>query len=251
MPGNYEHFTIGGPLVSCLCVTRGRTKLLERAMGSFTDQTYPHKEIVVVYESDDEETRNFLSVRNDEGLIKVEAPSSPRLTLGELRNLAVAGCGGEYFCQWDDDDWSHRNRISFQMDVIRESGMQASILMHWLIFDDTRKIAYVSARRPWEGSLICKKSLIGEGLRYEARDRGEDTPLVTELFRRSQVFPIIMPKLYIYVYHGNNIWTNEHWRRIFTDSKRLSDESSLIIKNILQGKYTGVAASHMLDGIEE
>jgi glycosyltransferase involved in cell wall biosynthesis len=239
------------PLISCLCVTRMRTKLLERAVRSFRDQTYPRKELVVVYESDDKETANFLSGLNDGGVIGVEAPSSPRLTLGELRNLAVAECSGEYFCQWDDDDWSHRERLSFQMDVIRKSGMQASILMHWLVFDDTRKKAYVSVRRPWEGSLLCRKSLLGGELRYEPSPRGEDTPLVTGLFRNGLVFPIIMPKLYIYVYHGGNVWTNDHWEGIFSASRELSEESSTIIGGILARKYTGEEASRLLDGIEE
>lgn len=240
-----------GPLVSCLCVTRGRVPLLERAVRSFRDQTYMNKELVVVYESGDINTAEFLAGVDDDNIVEIESPSSPRLTLGALRNLAVQVCGGEYFCQWDDDDFSHRERLSFQMDVIKKSGMQASIMMHWLIFDDIGKKAYVSTRRPWEGSLLCKKSLIGEGLRYEARDRGEDTPLVTELFRRSLVFPIIMPKLYIYVYHGNNVWTKEHWERILSASKMLSDESSALIKDILDGKHTGEEASRMLDGIEE
>ena len=251
MQGNSDLDLTDGPLISCLCVTRGRTKLLGRAIGSFRDQVYPNKELVVVYESDDAGTAEYLGPLEDDNIKIIEAPSSPGLTLGELRNVSLKGCGGEYFCQWDDDDWYHRERLSFQMDVIRKSGMQASIMMHWLIFDDTRKRAYVSARRPWEGSLLCKRSLIGEGLRYDARRRGEDTPLVTGLFRKSLVFPIIMPKLYIYVYHGNNVWTREHWERIFSDSKRLSDESGLIINDILECKYTGEDASRMLDGIEE
>ncbi len=237
------------PLISCLCVTRGRKKLLERAVQSFRDQTYPNKELVVVYESDDEVTGDFLNGLCDDGIIKAEA--SPELTLGELRNMSVKKCGGEYFCQWDDDDWSHPERLSFQMDVIRKSGMPASILMHWLVFDDMRKRAYVSTRRPWEGSLLCKKSLIGEGLRYDARRRrGEDTPLVAGLFRSGLVFPVIMPKLYIYVYHGDNVWTREHWESIFSASIMLSDEASLKIRDILEGKYIGEEASYVLDGIE-
>jgi glycosyltransferase involved in cell wall biosynthesis len=239
------------PLISCLCVTRGRTKLLGRAIASFRDQVYQNKELVVVYESDDAGTREFLGAVRDDNMKIIEAPPYPGLTLGELRNLSVSESGGEYFCQWDDDDWSHRERLSFQMDVVRKSGLRASILMHWLIFDDTSKKAYVSPRRLWEGSLLCEKALTGEGLRYDVRRRGEDTRLVTELFRRGAVFPVMMPKLYIYVYHGDNAWSREHWARIFSASKGLSDESSLIINDILECLYTGEEASRMLDGIEE
>ena len=239
------------PLISCLCVTRRRTGLLERAIGSFRDQTYPRKELVVVYEGDDEDTAGFMRGIGDENIRAVEAPATPGLTLGELRNISVDKSGGEYFCQWDDDDWSHRERLSFQMEVIRKSGMQASVLMQWLIFDNTRKKAYISARRPWEGSLLCKKSLITGDLKYNAARRGEDTPLVNSLFKNGLVFPVIMPKLYIYVYHGGNVWTVEHWKSIFSASRALSDSASLIIGDILAGEYTGEDASDLLDKIEE
>ena len=238
------------PLISCLCVTRGRTELLRRAVQSFRDQTYPRKELVVVYQGDDGETAGYVKALRDRDVNLIEDNSSRRLNLGELRNLSLRECRGEYFCQWDDDDWSHRERLSFQMDVIRRSGLQASILMHWLMFDDTMKKAYLSPRRPWEGSLLCKKSLLGSDIRYEEVERHEDTHLVNELFRRSQVFPVIMPKLYIYVYHGSNLCSNEHWGRIFTASKELSAESTAIIRGILGGEYTGEEASRLLDGIE-
>jgi len=239
------------PLISCLCVTRSRTGLLKRAISSFRDQTYPRKELVVVYEADDAETAGFMAAIRDDDIKSVEAPASKALTLGELRNMSVDESSGDYFCQWDDDDWSHRERLSFQMDVIRKSGLHASVLMHWLLYDDTKKQAYVSVRRPWEGSLLCEKSLIGGDFRYKASPRGEDTPLINALFRNGLIFPVMMPKLYIYVYHGGNVWTKEHWESIFSASRELSEESSKIIGGILARKYTGEEASRLLDGIEE
>jgi hypothetical protein len=86
---------------------------------------------------------------------------------------------------------------------------------------------------------------------YEEVVRHEDTHLVTELFRRSLLFPVMMPKLYIYVYHGGNLCTREHWEKIFRSSTELSEESASIIKGILDGLYTGEEAARLLDGIEE
>lgn len=240
-----------GPLISCLCITRGRVSLLKRAVGSCMDQDYINKELVIVYESDDLPTKEFLSTVSGEHIVKIEVPAQPKLTLGELRNLAVSECNGEYFCQWDDDDWSHSKRLSFQMDVVSETNVPACVLFQLLLFDDTSKGAYVSNRRPWESTLLCKKSLIGEEIEYDGLTRGEDTSVVTKLFSRSLIFPVIMPKLYLYVYHGNNVWTREHWGKIFGVSRRLSDESSNIIKGILDGKYSGREASQMLDLISE
>lgn len=239
------------PLISCLCITRGRTKLLGRAVQSFRDQTYPNKELVLLYESGDGETAEYVRALEDRNLILVELPSSEGFNLGRLRNRSLEECSGEFFCQWDDDDWSHRDRLSFQMDVIKASGLPACLLFHWLMYDERTGKAYVSNRRPWEGSLLCRKSLLGCDLKYEEVVRHEDTYLIMELFKRSLVFPVIMPKLYIYVYHGSNLCTREHWENIFRASSELSAESTSIIKDILDGRYTGEEASRMLDGIEE
>ncbi|GJM15792.1 MAG: hypothetical protein DHS20C13_11190 [Thermodesulfobacteriota bacterium] len=239
------------PLISCLCVTRDRTHLLHRAIRSFRDQTYTHKELVIVYENDDSSSNEFLRGVTDNNIYKIEAPASPRHTLGELRNLAVSKSKGEYFCQWDDDDFSHNERLSFQMRVLQESGLPACVMVHWLVFDEFSGKAYVSNMRPWEGSIMCRKSLVGDDIKYENQSKGEDTPLINKLFSKNLIFPIVMPKLYVYVYHGNNVWTEEHWDKIFKASKKLSDDSSRVIKEILDGKYTGDEASSLLDQLVE
>ena len=78
------------PLISCLCVTRGRVPLLKRAVGSFRDQDYGNTELVVVYESDDSSTAEYLRGLSDENILKIEVPAEEGLTLGELRNLSVS-----------------------------------------------------------------------------------------------------------------------------------------------------------------
>lgn len=239
------------PLISCLCVTRQRVPLLKRAIRCFQDQNYGNKELVIVYESDDKETKEFLEALPDENILKVESAASDGLTLGELRTLAVEQSRGEYFCQWDDDDFFHRERLSFQMEVLRESSLPACVMMCWLIYDQTNAEAYVSNMRSWEGSILCNKSLYGDQTSYESKSFGEDTALVKKLFSENLVFPVVMPKLYIYVYHGANVWTKEHWSRILNASNKLTEESSKIIGDILDGKYTGDQASAILDEISE
>ncbi len=225
--------------------------MLKRSIKSFLDQTYRNKELIIVYDDDDISTRDFLNKNTDNTIKKIEVKNSNGLTLGGRRNLSVQICGGEYFCQWDDDDWSHNNRLEFQMNVIRESNMPACVMIHWLIYDSIGNQAYVSNRRPWEGSLLCKKSLINDDLKYNDTAKGEDTIIIKELFSKNLIFPVIMPKLYIYVYHGKNVWEQEHFEEIFRSSKKLSSKSTEIIKDILDGKYTGENASALLDRMSE
>ena len=239
------------PLVSCLCVTLGRPRFLERAIMCFRAQRYPEKELVIIYESFDQPTKDVLDLIDDPNIVKIEAPDDPGVTLGSLRNMAVSKCSGEYFCQWDDDDYSHPDRIAFQMSVIEQSGMPACILMQWFIYDEAEGKVYISNRRPWEGGLLCKRSLIQEGVGYDDLKVGEDTPLVKKLFSKGLVFPVIMPRLYIYTYHGGNTWSRTHWENIFASSRPLSDESSRLIGGILDGRYGTVEAAEILDGISE
>ncbi len=239
------------PLVSCLCVTLGRPRLLERAIRCFRGQTYPNKELVIIYESFDQPTKDVLDLVDDPNIVKIEAPDDPGITLGSLRNMAVSKCSGEYFCQWDDDDYSHPERVAFQMKVIGETKLPACIMMQWIIYDEVAERAYLSNRRPWEGGLVCKKSLIQEGMEYDDLKVGEDTPLVTKLFSKGLVFPVIMPRLYIYTYHGGNTWSRAHWENIFASSRPLSDESSRLIRGILDGTYDVEQAAGILDGLED
>ena len=239
------------PLVSCLCITKNRVGMLKRAVRLFQAQTYPHKELLIVYEETDRSTSEFLAGTADRRIKKLSVGEMPGLNLGRLRNLAVERCAGEYFCQWDDDDWYHMKRIEYQMRIIRESGMSASVLMHWLIFDATRDQAYLSYRKPWEGSLLCKTSLVHGDTRYDDLSKGEDTPIVKKLFAGHVIFPVMIPKLYIYNYHGGNVWEYDHWRKIFEASVKLSEASSALIKNILSDQYSVEYASTLLDGLED
>jgi hypothetical protein len=111
--------------------------------------------------------------------------------------------------------------------------------------------AYVSNRRPWEGSILCEKSLINEDMQYDDLVKGEDTNLIKRLFSRCLLFPIIMPRLYIYVYHGQNTWEYEHWKSIMEAGKRLTASSSRLISDILSGRYSEKEASELLDQISE
>ncbi len=237
-------------LISCLCVTRKRVDALKRAVSLFQGQTYPNKELVIVYENDDLETKKFLKDIDTPWLTTIEIATSEGLTLGKLRNLAVEKCSGKYFCQWDDDDWYHYKRLEVQMRVIKESHMPSSILLHWLIFNAADNKAYVSCPRPWEGSLLCQKSLFTDDIQYQDAAVGEDTVVIKKLFSKHLIFPMIAPILYIYVYHDKNTWNDEHWQNIFNASTALSQKSSLLIKDILNGKYPHREASELLEIME-
>jgi glycosyltransferase involved in cell wall biosynthesis len=86
---------------SCLCLTYGRTDLLEEAVESFKRQRWDGpKELIIVNDHPGQELV-YTDVANEVVIVNLKR----RLrTLGEKRNFAVALAKFEYLLIWDDDD---------------------------------------------------------------------------------------------------------------------------------------------------
>ncbi len=201
------------PLVSCLMVTRGDPLRVRRSIQSFVDQTYTETELVIVTDAREEQMR-FVRTDYPQANIKwvFVAPDSG-LVLGQLRNLSIDQASGEYVLQWDDDDLYDPSRIFYQLQAIQKGRAQASILLRWTVWWPAKRRLFISERRAWEGSLMCSRTVMP---RYPALARGEDKPLVERLLKELDVALIDAPRLYIYVIHGSNTWTTEHFEGIFS-----------------------------------
>lgn len=236
------------PLISCVCVTRGKPALLQRAINCFEAQTYLQKELVIVYEEDDIPTRQFLQTNTFHPAIKImEISVNPPKTLGMLRNIAIESAAGTYICQWDDDDWYHMHRLEYQYGVVLQSGLYGSVMTQWLIFDATEEDAYISNKRRWEGSILCRKDIL-QMKQYDDTRRGEDTVVIEYLNSNNHLYEIRNHvHLYIYIYHGGNTWNLGHWKNIFNHSTRLSDTQAIKIAKILKGDYTVEEGSELID----
>ncbi|WP_295543501.1 methyltransferase domain-containing protein [uncultured Thiohalocapsa sp.] len=239
------------PLISCLCVTRKRPRLLARSIRCFQAQRWPKRELLIVYEDDDAATRAYLRTVTDPMIRTMEVPSAPKKTLGELRNLAIAAARGRWFCQWDDDDWYHADRLSAQWAALLGHRTDACVLLHWLVFDGSTGRAYISPRWHWEGSILCDKRVLNGKLRYASVERAEDTPFVQALIQRRTLAELVRPALYIYVYHSANVWDYDHWQRhILSRSPRaLNAADAAEIRAILDGERSVADGSAALDAM--
>ena len=226
------------PLVSCLCVTRQRVAMLHRAVECFRQQTYTPRELIVLFEADDPATRQYLASIGEASdpamsIRGVEASVVPKkLTLGALRNLAVSASRGHYIAQWDDDDWHAPQRLAKQIEALRSAGKQACVLLRWTLFDELTKMAYISAMRYWEGSLVAERRGLSV---YPALKKGEDTPNIKQLAARSQLHTLDRPDLYCYIHHGTNTYDRKHWEtNIVGPAQPLSPENTAQIIAVLQ-----------------
>ncbi|AQT60521.1 glycosyltransferase family A protein [Cellvibrio sp. PSBB023] len=201
------------PLVSCLCVTKNRPDKLARAIQCLRFQTYSNIELVVVYESNDLATANIISIHKDIRLNAIVVDAERNLTLGELRNISIESAAGDFFCQWDDDDWYHPERVELQLREILETGKMACLLSRWHMFDSITGQFYLSHYRMWEGSILCNLNKFrNKMIVYPSISKSEDTSVIEILHSMDEVCLLDLPYLYIYTFHGSNTWDVEHFK---------------------------------------
>lgn len=236
-------------LISCLCVTRKRPEFLLRAIESFKSQTYPKKELVIIYEDDDDETIRIAEQIKDEEIKLFKISANPKLSLGALRNISIDKSEGKYLCQWDDDDWYHCERLEVQLNAIKQSYKKASVLVYWIIYDGSKGMTYFSFPNPWPGSIMCEREfLVSE--KYPDLTQGEDMEPLIKLSSTGSICPIVRPDLYIYSFHGKNTYDYDHFSSIFVISQELSKSASNLIESILESKYSNLEASNLLSGFK-
>ncbi|WP_367867997.1 glycosyltransferase family 2 protein [Pedobacter sp. WC2423] len=215
------------PLISCICITNNRPKQLEKAIACFATQNYPNKELVISYPKNDLLSKQVVeNIRKDETLkiMLVERPADE--SLGNARNHLIAKCLGDYVCIWDDDDWYHPSRITYQFNSMQIVGQryEASVLSRIFLYDATTKKVYYSFPYTWDGTILCRKEMLLQN-QYANANRAEDTHVITFLSGRKLLYRIEdAPFLYIYIYHGTNTWDYKHFEHFMNKSELLDQE---------------------------
>ena len=94
-----------GPLVSVTIATRDRPELLRRAIDSVQRQSYQYFELVVMDDSDSEDTQHLLVTIDDNRLRVVRTPA--RRGAGAAYNLGLETATGDIIAFLDDDNVMH------------------------------------------------------------------------------------------------------------------------------------------------
>jgi hypothetical protein len=192
-------------LVSCLMVTRCRGGMVRQAIECFLRQTYPDRELVLLTEQLAPDLATLIAPHASIRAVEV---GHRGLTLGALRNLAVRAARGQLVAQWDDDDLHHPERLSAQVNALRQARADACLLNRWKIWWPGEHKLATSVARPWEGSILAVKSALPD---YPDLRRGEDTPVIEKLLRQARVVLLDAPHLYVYRVHGENTFHSAHF----------------------------------------
>ncbi|WGQ08886.1 glycosyltransferase [Pedobacter gandavensis] len=218
--------TLSSPLISCICVTDNRPELLQKAINCFKSQNYLNKELVISYPKNDHLSKKVISNEQNTTLKIMSIEREEDCSLGEARNQAIKKSNGEYVCTWDDDDWHHPSRISYQYNSIENKGegYQASILTRILLYDEIKNETYYSFNYTWEGTILCRKVILLQN-QYRHSNQGEDSHVIGFLRSKKQLLLLDQaPFLYIYIHHGKNTWNYDRFKFFMSNSLLLKGE---------------------------
>ncbi len=203
--------------ISCLCVTRGRLPLLIRAVELFNAQTYGDKELILLYERDDRPTRRFVRSLRGSQYRKVEVFPEEGLRLGGLFNKAKAEAQGDYLALWDDDDWSHPQRLKCQISEIDRCEVASCCLSRITLWDGSK--TWVSWGRPWEGTCVWARGVMAD---FANEKTGWDTAPVLDLWQRNRMTLLNRPDLFCYCRNNQSVNGTEHFDKLVSKCQPLS-----------------------------
>lgn len=196
------------PTVVAVMLTRDRPEMARRAVECFRAQTYPDKQLLV-WSTSANQREYFQAIGSPVAFCFAEDWRGQ--TVGELRNAANAhwsrnqmiNLAPDIFIHWDDDDYSHPNRIAEQVELLQSSGADVVGYNEMLFWrerekprsgDDPETRAYNHTLHPGEawlyrntnrsyalGTSLCYWRKTWERKPFPATSYGEDLQFCTGL----------------------------------------------------------------------
>ncbi len=197
-------------------VTADRPVLAQRAILAYRQQTYPSTELVVL-DNGAVPIRHLLGGLPPDEVRYEHVEKTPDLHIGALRNRSLELATGAFVApQWDDDDWSHPERLERQLRPLLDGGFDASLLAGTLMHvDDERYFdhPFVGTLRGGVPPTIVHRR--DAAVRYPNLRRTSDTHYAEAWHggHRTVVLPASESWLYVRYQHGGNLWEADHFLR--------------------------------------
>ena len=117
---------VPGPLVSCLCVTEGRSAFMPWLLWCFDRQTWPHRELVII-----DSSLEPLQMTGRDDVRVISLPPGRRV--GSKRNIALQESHGEIITWFDDDDWQHPHKLAWLVEALHHGALYAGACGGWFV----------------------------------------------------------------------------------------------------------------------
>lgn len=208
------------PTVCAVMLTADRPEMARRAVECFRAQTYVNKRLVVL-DNGSWKAPHWLCDREKNIRLSTWNPDHPdckKRTIGDWRNIANGGAVGdlirldktreindvEILIHWDDDDFSHPDRIAEQVALLQSSGADCVGYREMLFWRESEQVSHGEiyggkSKEPWDviepqawlysnpnpsyalGTSLAYWRKTWERKPFEAVNAGEDTRWITGL----------------------------------------------------------------------
>lgn len=158
--------------VTCLMLTADRPHMADRAIQCFAEQDYENKRLLI-WDTGKHPIRDYdleYSGTEFDYILQPNVDMGPGPhSIGALRNAAVKFAIAHYqttppafIAHFDDDDYSHPERLSEQVQLIESTKANAVGYSRWLMWDETSEHAwrYTSPGWPEKQSYLAGGSLL-------------------------------------------------------------------------------------------
>jgi hypothetical protein len=200
------------PLVSCMMPTTGdRRRFVPQAIKCFQGQTYPNLELVIVCDGGDDLAD---LIPPDDDRVRYLYLGRERHTIGTKRNLACERAEGDLIAHFDDDDWSHPDRLSFQVGALLAEGAEFCGLSQILFYATANGQVWLSQTPALMHPSLWPALPVGPTFLYRrdfwSRSRFADVSLDEDgIFirgegRQDQAVMVSDYRLYVLMIHGGN-----------------------------------------------
>ena len=220
--------------------TTNRYPLARASVEAFRKQVYPGDlRLIIVNDNPDPlfEDAALLPPNVTERYITPQGQS-----LGHLRNVGIELAETEYIMQWDDDDYSHPNRVNWQVTQTEQG--KASIFKVEVHCNLLSGQAFVNngqsqRSRGFPGTMLWPTAA---KTRFPLIGKHEDTEFILAL-RKEVGCPVLQnpPNYYFRCYHGHNTWSETHVMKRKPGSRDLNDGERRYVDGLLNGTYKPIA----------
>jgi len=179
------------------------------------------------------------------GVEEIRVPTQQ--PLGALRNIGIDAAETEYVVQWDDDDFAHPTRLTWQVANTvpgRASIFQWEIHCNLLTGNAFANNGRSSRCGGFAGTMLWPADT---RTRFPHMPRHEDTEFILQI--RTECGLRVLkndPKLYFRCYHGFNTWSQKHVMQRKPGSRNLTPVEQGYVTKLLGTHYVKVQQDLLL-----
>lgn len=121
------------PLISAIMLAgRAPTRDILLGIECFKNQTYPHKELIIINNAKNQFEAGELDISTERDIFLLDTPTN--LNAGMARNYGIKSANGRILAQFDADYWHSPQRLEAQVTSLAKNEAHVSVLTKTLSY---------------------------------------------------------------------------------------------------------------------